>query len=63
LISRLAHTWLQVMPEFTHPTPFWLDVAAVLALGGVMVLLFISLLRYGNRLVPAGAPIFTADHG
>jgi hypothetical protein len=63
LISRLANTWLQVMPEFTHATPFWLDVAAVLALGGVMVLLFASFLRYGHRFVPAGGPIWTTDHG
>jgi hypothetical protein len=63
LISRLANTWLQVMPEFTHPTPFWLDVAAVLALGGVMILLFASFLRYGHRLVAAAGPIWTADHG
>jgi len=63
LISRLAHTWLQVMPEFTHPAAFWIDVAAVLALGGVMVLLFARCLRHGHRLMPAAAPIWTADHG
>jgi hypothetical protein len=63
LISRLANTWLQVMPEFARPTPFWIDVAAVLALGGVMVLLFTSFLRYGHRLAPTGGPIWTADHG
>jgi hypothetical protein len=63
LISRLANTWLQVMPEFTRPTPFWLDVAAVLALGGVIVLLFASLLRYGHRFAAAGGPIWTTDHG
>jgi hypothetical protein len=63
LISRLAHTWLLVMPELTQPTPFWVDVAAVLALGGAIVLLFIAFLRYGHRLVPAGGPIWTADHG
>jgi hypothetical protein len=63
LISRLAHTWLLVMPEFTAPTPFWLDVAAVLALGGVMVLLFAFGLRYARLLAPVGAPIGTVDHG
>jgi hypothetical protein len=63
LISRLANTWLLVMPEFTAPTPFWLDVAAILALGGAMVLLFGFGLRYAQRLAPAGAPIWTADHG
>ncbi len=63
LISRLAHTWLLVMPEFSAPTPFWLDVAAILALGGAMVLLFAFGLRYAHRLAPAGAPIGTIDHG
>jgi len=63
LISRLANTWLLVMPEFTAPTPFWLDVAAILGLGGAMVLLFAFGLRYTHRLAPAAAPIWTADHG
>lgn len=64
LISRLANTWLLVMPEFTAPTPFWLDVAAILALGGAMVLLFAFGLRYVRRLAPSAAPIVTvADHG
>src|ERR1051326_5345550 len=63
LISRLANTWLLVMPEFTAPTPLWLDVAAILALGGAMTLLFIVGLRYPRRLAPAAAPIWTADHG
>ena len=63
LMSRLANTWLLVMPEFTAPTPFWLDVAAILALGGAMVLLFAFGLRYTRRLAPAAAPVWTADHG
>lgn len=63
LISRLAHTWLLVMPEFTAPTPLWLDIAAILALGGAMALLFAFGLRYTRRSAPAAAPIWTADHG
>lgn len=63
LISRLANTWLLVMPESKNPVPFWLDVAAVLALGGAVVLLFGLGLRRASRLVPAGTPIWTADHG
>lgn len=63
LISRLANTWLLVMPEFTAPTPFWLDLAAILALGGAMVLLFAFGLRYRRRLAPMAAPIWAADHG
>jgi hypothetical protein len=63
LISRVANTWLLVMPEFTEPTPFWLDVATILALGGAMVLLFAFGLRYAWRRAPAGSLIWTADHG
>jgi hypothetical protein len=63
VISRLANTWLLVLPEFTEPTPFWLDVAAVLVLGGVMVLLFALALRYAHRFAPAPRPIWTVDHG
>ena len=63
LISRLANTWLLVMPEFSAPTPFWLDLAAILALGGVMALLFAFGLRYTRRPGPAVAPLWTADHG
>jgi len=63
LISRLANTWLLVMPEFTAPTPLWLDVAAILALGGAMALLFAFGLRPTRRLAPAAAPIWTTDHG
>ena len=63
LVSRLAHTWLLVMPEFADPTPFWLDVAAVLALGAAMVLLLTLAVRRALRLAPAGAPLWTADHG
>jgi hypothetical protein len=63
LVSRLAHSWLQVMPEFTEPTPFWLNVATILALGGVMVLLFALFLRHAHRPEAAARPIWTADHG
>ena len=62
LISQLVHTWLQVMPEFAGLTPFWLDAAAVLALGGAMVLLFALSLRRAHRFVRATGPVWTADH-
>ena len=47
LISRLADKWWLVLPEFRHAGPFWLDVAAILALGGLMLLLFFWWLRHG----------------
>ena len=63
LISRIAHTWLLIMPEFAPAAPFWLDVAALLALGGLIILLFGYGLRHPRRLEPAGAPLWSADHG
>jgi hypothetical protein len=63
LISRIANTWQLVMPQFSTPTPFWLDVAALLALGGAMALLFAWGWRYAAGLATAGAPIWTAHHG
>ncbi len=61
LISRLANTWLMVMPEFDGGTSFWLDVAAVLALGCAMLLLFAFALRALPRIV-ARVPAWRADH-
>jgi hypothetical protein len=64
IISRLADKWWLVLPVFAHPGPFWLDVAAIFALGGLMVLLFGSALRYGPRLSPGGWPMWkAANHG
>jgi hypothetical protein len=48
LISRIADKWWQVLPEFHKAGPFWLDVGAILALGGLMLLLFFSWLRSGG---------------
>ena len=62
LISRLANTWLLVMPEFNTPTPLWLDFAAVLALGGAVVLLFTWTLRCTGLLLPVTQPIWGTDH-
>lgn len=63
LISRIADTWLLVMPEFKQGTPIWLDVAAVLALGGGMAMMFASRWRHAPRGSSPGAPIRAADHG
>jgi len=63
LVSRIANTWLLIMPEFKSPTPFWLDVAAVPALGGAITLLFAFALCRARRIAPAGRPAWTADHG
>ena len=57
IISRVADKWWLVLPVFAHPGPFWLDVAAILALGGAMVLLF----GVGAALRPAVKPRRLAD--
>lgn len=66
LISRVANTWLLIMPEFTSP-PFWLDWAALLALGGAMLLLFDFLfdvaLRAAGRVRSARAASWKVSHG
>ncbi len=63
LVSRIGNTWLLIMPEFKSPTPFWLDVAALLALGGAMMLLFGFALDRARRVAPVGTAVWTADHG
>lgn len=63
LVSRVANTWILIMPEFTTGTPLWLDFAALVALGALVVLLFGSALRYAYRVAPWGDPVWTADHG
>ncbi|HWE78408.1 MAG TPA: hypothetical protein VG270_07765 [Pseudolabrys sp.] len=61
LISRLANTWLLVMPEFGGGTSLWLDVAATLALGGAMLLLFAFALS-GLPRIRARFPAWRLDH-
>ena len=61
LLSRLANTWWLVLPEFGDGTPFWLLIAAVLALGGAMLLLFAWALPRRHR-APARAALWSADH-
>jgi hypothetical protein len=62
LISRLADKWWLVLPEFRHAGPFWLDISAILALGGLMLLLFFWWLRYGSVSIAAGQ-FCKANHG
>jgi hypothetical protein len=60
LLSRLADRWWLVIPQLHYPGPFWLDVAAVLALGGLVLLLFFAALGRRAVLLPLPAE---ADHG
>jgi hypothetical protein len=62
LVSRLADKWWLVLPEFRQAGPFWLDASAVLALGGLMLLLFFWWLRHGGVTI-ATAPSWKPRHG
>jgi hypothetical protein len=64
VIGQVAEKWWLVLPEFVHAGPFWLDAAAILALGGAMALLFAWATRYGHLLSPGGWPLWkAAGHG
>lgn len=45
LVGRVAWKWWLILPEFPAARPFWLNAAAVLALGGPILLLFVWALR------------------
>ncbi len=62
LLSRIADKWWLVLPEFRQANPFWLDGGAMLALGGLMLLLFFWALRYG-ALTLGAMRVWKADHG
>ena len=53
LASRIAHTYWLVLPGSSRRPPWWLDAAALLALGGLMLLVFLRRLRLG----PLPAPL------
>ena len=42
LVGHAAGKWWLVLPMFDTCPPFWLDVAAIVALGALMLLLFSS---------------------
>jgi hypothetical protein len=61
LIARTAHTWWLALPSFADAPPFWLAAAAVLALGGLVLLLFLLALRSPGLTLAATRPV--RDHG
>jgi len=63
LISRIADKWWLVLPEFRHAGPFWLDAAAILALGGLMLLLFFWGLRDPGAVRLGAIPSWKIHHG
>jgi hypothetical protein len=63
LISRIADKWWQVLPEFQNSGALWVDVAAIFALGGLMLLLFFWWLRSGSVVLLGAVQSGKAHHG
>jgi hypothetical protein len=63
LFGHIAAKWWLVMPVLDKGPPFWLAAAALVALGPLMLLLFLGALRYGPVLAHGGARAWEADHG
>jgi hypothetical protein len=61
LVSRVADKWWLVLPEFSPGGAFWLDIAAILALGGPMLFLFS--LGLGSPWLRAPSARLAAGHG
>jgi hypothetical protein len=62
LLSRVADKWWLVLPQYSNAGPFWLDLAAIIALGAAMVLLFGWALRHIERLVAQGGAAWSTGH-
>lgn len=63
LIARLADVWWLVLPEFHPSPPVWLDAGAVLALGGLVALLFLRGLAAPLRHRDTEASAWKTSHG
>ncbi|HJT06953.1 MAG TPA: hypothetical protein VJ747_08510 [Stellaceae bacterium] len=63
-LAHLIHVWWLVLPEFPKSGFGWIDVSAVLALGGLWALVFLARLQFG-RLLPErwARPATEAPHG
>lgn len=63
-LAHLIRVWWLVLPEFPESGFGWLDLAAVLALGGLWALVFQLRLQYGRLLAERWArPATEAPHG
>src|SRR4051812_30747053 len=63
LFGHIAAKWWLVMPVLAESPPFWLAAAAIVALGPLMLLLFLGALCYGPVWAHGGAGAWKADHG
>lgn len=60
LFGGIADKWWLILPVFVQSGPFWLDAAAIVALGAAMLLLFALAIRYGPHLRPGAWPAAAA---
>ena len=63
LLSRAADKWWLVVPELRFAPPFWLDVSAIFALGGLMLLFFFAVLGERAVLLPLASGRTEAERG
>jgi hypothetical protein len=63
LFGNAADKWWLVLPVFRRAGPFWLDAGAVLALGGLLMLLFLWWLRNGAAVALGAMQGWKTHHG
>ena len=63
LFGHIAAKWWLVLPVLEEAPPFWLAAAAIVALGPLMVLLFLGALRFGPVRAHGGIGAWKAGHG
>lgn len=62
LAGQGAGKWWLVLPMFDDPPPFWLDLAAIAALGSLLLLLFLGAMR-GSPIRLRRTAVWRARHG
>ena len=64
LLSRLVYGWWLILPEYPQIGFDWPDVAAVFAIGGLVMFLLLWRLRHGRLLPERAEPLAgEASHG
>lgn len=60
LLSRIAYIFWLALPGSAHRSLWWIDAAAVLALGGLVLLVFLRRLRLGPLPMPLRVRVWAA---
>jgi hypothetical protein len=63
LLGSIAYKWWLILPVFASAGPFWLDVAAVLALGGLVLMMLLWWLRHGFAPANSATSGWSTHHG